>query len=192
MPFEWQIAKEDISNIYQNAINQLYQQRGPHQSSDMILQQKRQEGYKYFKVTQFRHWVSMFYFFHKSSSPLSPSYFQAVEVDLRLLPQKCSDSYLQFAQPPPRRRNWSTNPWTTPTNRDEMICTNTHYKSQKTQCYELTIRKIHKSCWKADRRLQMVEAPQGELVLHHDVLTYLVMTILIFGTYRVIQKEWKK
>ena len=32
---------------------------------------------------------------------------------------------------PPRRRNWSTNPWTTPTNRDEMICTNTHYNSQK-------------------------------------------------------------
>ena len=51
-------------------------------------------------------------------------------------------------------------------------------KSEKTRRYELTIRKIHKSCWKADRRLQMVEAPHGELVLPHDVFTYLVMTIL--------------
>ena len=63
-------------------------------------------------------------------------YFQAAEVgaDFRLLPQKCTESYLQFAQfaqPPPRRRNWSTNPWTTPTNTDGMICTNTHYNSQK-------------------------------------------------------------
>ena len=80
----------------------------------------------------------MFYFFfwriqESPSSSLSSMYFQAAEVeaDFRLLPQKCTDSYLQFAQPPPRRRNWSTNPWTTATNRDEMICTNTHYNSQK-------------------------------------------------------------
>ena len=62
-------------------------------------------------------------------------------------------------------------------------------KSEKTRRYELTIRKLHKSCWKADRRLQMVEAPHGELVLPHDVFTYLLMTILSFGTYRVFQKE---
>ena len=67
------------------------------------------------------------------SSPLSSMYFQVAVVgaDFRLLPQKCTDFIFAICTAPPRRRNWSTNPWTTPTNRDEMICTNTHYNSQK-------------------------------------------------------------
>ena len=51
----------------QTAIHQLYQQRGPHQSTDMILQPKRQEGDNNFKVTRFRHSVAMFYFSWKDS-----------------------------------------------------------------------------------------------------------------------------
>ena len=71
----------------------------------MILQPKRQEGYitiskKRSSGTQLQCFILVGRIQESPSSPLSSTYFQVAVVgaDFRLLPQKCTESYLQFAQ----------------------------------------------------------------------------------------------